>query len=88
MFKRLFFASIGLGVGVTLGAVAVRKAERARQRMTPSQLAANAEARAGSLRERLDLALAAGREASAAKEAELRAIYRVRSAPELDPPQR
>jgi hypothetical protein len=29
MFKRLFFAMLGLGAGVTLGGWAVRKAEEA-----------------------------------------------------------
>ncbi len=82
MFKRLFFAMIGLGAGVTLGAVAVRKAEQARQKMTPAHLASAAGARAGGLRERMELALAAGREASLAKEAELRAVYRSKSIPE------
>lgn len=85
MFKRLFFASLGLGAGVVLGAMAVRKAEEARQRMTPAHLAGVAGARAGSLRERVDVALAAGREASLAKEAELRAVYRVHTAPSHGP---
>jgi hypothetical protein len=85
MFKRLFFAMIGLGAGVTIGAIAVRKAEEARQRLTPARLASSAVDRAGGLRERIDAALAAGREASLAKEAELRAVYRVRGVP-LDPP--
>jgi hypothetical protein len=83
MFKRLFFAMLGLGAGVVLGGMAVRKAEEARQRMTPANLAGAATARAGSLRERIDVALAAGREASLDKEAELRAVYRVRSNPDL-----
>jgi hypothetical protein len=82
MFKRLFFAMVGLGAGVTLGAVAVRKAEEARQKMTPGHLASAAGARAGGLRERIDIALAAGREAALAKEAELRAVYRSKSLPE------
>jgi hypothetical protein len=89
MFKRLFFAMLGLGAGVVLGGMAVRKAEEARQKMTPAHLATAAGARAGSLRERIDIALAAGREASLAKEAELRAVYRVHANPDqpFDPPQ-
>lgn len=88
MFKRAFFAMVGLGAGVALGVAATRKAEQVRQRMAPAQLAEAAGARAGSLRERLEVALAAGREAALAKEAELRATYHVRSVPELDPTQR
>lgn len=81
MFKRLFYASVGLGAGVTLGIWAVRKAEEAQKKMTPSHLAGVAGARAGTLRERMDIALAAGRQAAVEKEAELRAVYRVRDVP-------
>jgi hypothetical protein len=87
MFKRLFFAMIGLGAGVTLGIWAVRKAEEAQQKLTPGHLAGVAGARAGSMRERIDLALAAGREAALAKESELRAVYRVRGVPLSETPE-
>jgi hypothetical protein len=82
MFKRLFFSMLGLGAGVVLGGMAVRKAEEARQRLTPAHLSGVAVDRAGGLKDRIDAALAAGREASLSKEAELRAVYRVRSIPE------
>jgi hypothetical protein len=86
MFKRLFFAMIGLGAGVTLGIWAVRKAEEAQRKLTPGHIAGVAGARAGSLRERIDIALAQGREAATAKEAELRAVYRVREVPVAENP--
>jgi hypothetical protein len=81
MFKRMFFAMVGLGAGVTLGIWVVRKADEAQRRMTPAHLASSASMRAGSLRERIDLALAQGRQAALDKEAELRAVYRVRNVP-------
>ena len=83
MFKRLFFALLGLGTGVVLGAALVRRAEQARQRLTPAALASAAGERAGSFRDRVDVALAAGREAALAKEAELRSVYKVRPAEDL-----
>jgi hypothetical protein len=88
VFKRLFFAMLGLGGGLVLGAMAVRKAEEARRKMTPAHLADVAGQRAVGLRDRIDLALAAGREAALAKEAELRAVYRVRDVPTAEEPVR
>lgn len=76
MFKRLFFALLGLGAGVTLGAWAVRKLERTTRSLTPDGLARNASARAGALGGRLSEAVEEGRAAAAAREAELRAQYR------------
>jgi hypothetical protein len=78
VFKRLFFLLLGLGAGAVLGVAAVRKAEEARQRLAPANLASAAGQRAGTLKERIDLALATGREAALAKEAELRSVYQVR----------
>lgn len=83
MFKRLFFALLGLGAGVVLGVAVVRRAEQARQRLSPAGIAGAASERASSFRERLDVALAAGREAALEKEAELRSLYKVRPASEL-----
>lgn len=76
MFKRLFFAMIGLGAGVALGVAAVRKVDATRRRLAPDQLAASAGARASSWRGTLEAALAEGRAAAAAKETELQAVYR------------
>ena len=81
MFKRLFFAMLGLGAGVALGVVAVRKVEAAQRALRPDNLAASAAARAGGARSRLAAAVEMGREAASEKEAELRAVYRATSAP-------
>lgn len=77
MFKRMFFAAVGLGAGVALGGYVVRKVESAQRRMSPEALATSAGARAGSAGARVRAALDAGRVAAAAKEAELRAAYGV-----------
>lgn len=76
MFKRLFFALLGLGAGVTLGAWAVRKVERTTRSLAPDELARTASVRAGALGGRLSEAIAEGRAVAAAREAELRAEYR------------
>jgi hypothetical protein len=76
VFKRLFFALLGLGAGITIGVWAVRKVSAAQRKLTPEHLAGAAAARAGGLRERLAGAVEEGRAAAAAKEAELRAVYR------------
>jgi hypothetical protein len=75
--RRAFFMLIGLGAGVTLGIWAVRKVEETSRRLRPDALAAAAGERAGSLGARLRAALAEGRAAAEAKEAELRTIYRM-----------
>ncbi len=82
MFKRLFFGMIGLGAGVALGVYAVRKVEAAQRRLRPEALANAAATRAGDTRSRLSLAIDQGRAAAAAKEAELRAVYRVHPPPD------
>jgi hypothetical protein len=81
MFKRLFFAMLGLGAGILLGMWAIRKAEEAQRKLSPEHLANTAGARATSARDRIALALAEGKRAATAKEAELRAVYRVREVP-------
>ena len=80
MFKRLFSALLGLGAGVTLGIYAIRKVESARVRLSPQHLATSAGTRAGATRGRLAAAVEVGRAAAVAKEAELRAVYRVHEA--------
>lgn len=77
MFKRGFFALLGLGAGVTLGAWSIRKIEAAQRHLAPDAIARRAGARAGGFSERLNAAIAEGRAAAATKEAELRAVYRV-----------
>ena len=81
MFKRLFFAMLGLGAGVAIGVVAVRKVEKTRRALRPDNLAASAAARAGGVRGRLAAAVEQGRAAAAEKESELRAVYRATAAP-------
>ena len=81
MFKRLFFAMLGLGAGVALGIYAVRKIEATQRALSPDNLAASAAARAGGARSRLTAAIELGREAAQDKESELRAVYRATSAP-------
>ena len=76
MFKRLFFASLGLGAGLAMGVLVARKVQRTQQALRPENLAASAAARAGGVRGRLATAIEQGREAAQAKETELRAVYR------------
>ena len=83
MFKRLFFASVGLGAGLAIGVLVARKVQRTQQALRPDNLAASAAARAGGVRGRLATAIEQGREAAQAKESELRAVYR---APAGHPP--
>lgn len=78
MFRRMFFTAVGLGAGLALGVYAARKVEQTRRRMRPEALAASAGNRADALGARVREALDAGRAAAAAREAELRAAYRVR----------
>lgn len=71
MFKRLFFAMLGLGGGLAIGVWAVRRIERAGRAMAPDAIASN-------LAGRVSVAMDAGRAAMAAKEAELRAEHGLR----------
>jgi hypothetical protein len=80
MFKRLFFAMVGLGAGVALGGYAVRKVERGRRLLTPQGVAGVAS----SVRDRVATAIAAGRAAAAEREAELRATYGSAQAAQLN----
>jgi len=75
MFKRLFFAAVGLGAGVALGVYAVRKVEAAQRALQPDQLAAAAGRRASAIGDRIAEAMAAGRAAAAEREAELRLSF-------------
>jgi len=70
MFKRLFFAMLGLGGGLALGVWGVRKLESTGRALSPDRLA-------GSLAERVTNAMDAGRAAMAIKEAELKAEHGV-----------
>lgn len=76
MFKRLFFAMLGLGAGVFIGVVVVRKAQRTQAKLSPGALGAAATERAGATGSRWRAALTEGRRVAAEREAELRAVYR------------
>lgn len=76
MFKRLFFALLGLGAGVTLGIAGIRKLEAVQRRLSPEHVAGAAAMRVSGLSERVTAAVEEGRRAASAKEAELRAVYR------------
>ncbi len=65
----------------------MRKLEATRRRYTPQAVAGATAARAGGLRERLAVAVGEGRRAAEAKEAELRAVYRVNASPEPPTPE-
>ena len=75
MFSRMFFAVVGLGAGIAAGVWAVRKLERTTQQLAPDAVVARAGERASGFGARLSDALETGRQAAAAKEAELRAAY-------------
>ena len=71
--RRAFWTALGLGFGAA-GAVGVlRWAERTSAALKPTSLAERAADEAGELKERLLGAFAAGREAMAERERELRA---------------
>jgi hypothetical protein len=80
VFKRLFILTVGIGAGLAVGVWAVRKVEDTSRKLRPEALAASAADRAGSYGERLRNALAEGRAAAAAREAELRGVYGVGTA--------
>jgi hypothetical protein len=71
----MFFAVVGLGAGVAVGVWAIRKLERTSRQLAPDAVVARAGERASGMGARLSDALEAGRQAAAAREAELRASY-------------
>ncbi len=75
MVRRLFVLTVGVGAGLAIGVWAVRKVEDTSRRLRPEALAASAADRAAGLGDRLRVAVAQGRAAAAAKEAELRGVY-------------
>jgi hypothetical protein len=76
VFKRVFFAMLGLGAGVLIGTWAVRKADRAQAKLSPASVGTAATEKAQTLGTRVSAALADGRRAAEQREAELRALYR------------
>jgi hypothetical protein len=73
--KRLFWGMLGVGFGAVVGAGTVRWASRTAEKLTPASLGQRSLDAAGDWRQRLSAALDEGREAMAAREAELRALY-------------
>jgi hypothetical protein len=77
--KRAFSIALGLGAGLLIGAYVVRRLDEAQRAVAPTNLANQAGRAAGSFAERARAAAAAGREAAAAREAELRQQFVVPS---------
>jgi hypothetical protein len=71
----MFFAVLGLGAGVAFGVWTIRKIERAGEQLAPDALVSRAGEHASGLSARLSEAVAVGRAAAEAQEAELRALY-------------
>ncbi len=72
MIRRAVITAVGVGVGIALGVWMVRKVERVQRSLTPQHLAQRAGDGVVSLGSRVSSALADGRQAIAAREAELR----------------
>jgi hypothetical protein len=79
VFKRIFFAMLGLGVGLLIGAFVVKRVDEASKAVAPTNLAHQAGRAAGGLADRFRAAVEQGRAAMADKEAELRGEYHVPS---------
>lgn len=76
MFKRVFFAMLGLGAGVFIGVQVVRKAQRTQAKLSPSALGSAATEKVEATGSRWRAALTEGRRVAAEREAQLRAVYR------------
>jgi hypothetical protein len=77
--KRAFSIALGLGAGLLIGAYVIRRLDEAQQAVAPTHLAGQAGRAAATLADRFREAAAAGREAAAAREAELRSRFDVPS---------
>jgi hypothetical protein len=77
--KRAFSIALGLGAGLLIGAYVVKRLDEAQQAVAPTNVAGQVGRAAGTLAERFRDAAAAGREAAAAREAELRSRFDVPS---------
>lgn len=73
----IFLTLFGLGIGLAIGAILMRRVDRAAAQVRPDNLAASAAGKAVEWRRRLDVAMEAGARAAAEKEAELRSEYGV-----------
>jgi hypothetical protein len=83
VIRRLFWALLGLGIGLVLGIRIVQKVEEVAEKRRPTTVATNAGRRAGAFQTRLRSAVAAGREAAAEREVLLRERFGVPSLQEL-----
>ena len=77
MIRKIFLLFFGLGLGLFVGAVVVRKVDEASQAVAPTNVARNAGRAAGGFVERLRDAAIETNRAAAAREAELRAEWNV-----------
>jgi hypothetical protein len=77
VIRRIFWLFFGLGFGLLLGAFVVKRMNEATKAVAPSNLATQAGRAAGSLTQRMQVAMEEGRRAAQAREAELRATYDV-----------
>ncbi|HEX9889095.1 MAG TPA: hypothetical protein VGA69_06430 [Nitriliruptorales bacterium] len=83
MFKRLFLIVFGLGLGLVVGAIVMRRIDQAAQAVSPNNLAGQAGRAAATLGSRLRAAWAETKVAAAEKEAELRSEFNVPRAGDL-----
>jgi hypothetical protein len=75
--RRLFWTGLGIGLGATAAISMMRWAARTREALRPASVAERAAETALVWRDRLAVALEAGRDATAERERELRARYGV-----------
>lgn len=73
----IFLTLFGLGIGLAIGAILMRRVDQAAAKVAPENLADQAARYAASLGERFREAVAEGSQAAAETEAELRARYGV-----------
>ncbi len=83
MLKRIFLLFFGLGLGLFVGAMVMRRLDEAADAVAPGNLAQQAGRAAGSFAGRLREAWAETQVAAHEREAELRAEYNVPSARDL-----
>ncbi len=75
--RRAFSIALGLGAGLLIGAYVVRRLDAAQRAVAPANVAGQAGRAAGTVANRLREAAAAGRDAAAEREAELRGRFEV-----------
>ncbi|MBW3578305.1 MAG: hypothetical protein KY462_11320 [Actinobacteria bacterium] len=73
----IFLTLFGLGIGIVVGAIVMRRVDRAAARVSPRAMSQRAGDATSAWRRRLRTAIAAGAAAATEKEAELRHRYGV-----------